>query len=84
LAYIGGLFGTITIAVFLVKIYNEYSFEISMASYLYDKKDNTDGQKPVYKRYNFGYFIVQLIFGILRKFKIKPNWPTIKEYFICN
>lgn len=34
-SYIGGLFGTIAICLFMVNIYNSYSFEILMGSYLF-------------------------------------------------
>jgi hypothetical protein len=39
LSYIGGLFGTIAICLFLVNIYNSYSFEIAMGSYLFKPND---------------------------------------------
>lgn len=35
LAYIGGLFGTIIIAFFLMSSYNAYKYEINLAGYLY-------------------------------------------------
>jgi hypothetical protein len=35
LSYIGGLFGTIAICLFLINIYNSYSFEITMGGYLF-------------------------------------------------
>jgi hypothetical protein len=37
LSYIGGLFGTIAILLFIVSIYNGYSYEISMAGYLFKR-----------------------------------------------
>lgn len=37
LSYIGGLFGTIAIMLFIVGVYNGYSYEISMAGYLYKR-----------------------------------------------
>ena len=65
LAYIGGLFGTITMALFMLNKYNEYSFEIAMASYLYEKNDSNNEKDPIYKKYNFGYFLAQRLYGIL-------------------
>lgn len=47
-----------------------------IAGYLFDNKDK-NGNK-IYKDYNFLYFVAQLIYAILRKFKFKPNWPKVK------
>jgi hypothetical protein len=76
LAYIGGLFGTISIALFLVSIYNEYSFELAIAGYLY--KNNDEEKENIYRKYHIGYFIAQLIYAFLRRFRFRPNWPKVK------
>ena len=52
-------------ALFMLSKYNEYSFEIAMASYLYDKNDSNNEKDPIYKKYNFGYFLAQRLYGIL-------------------
>jgi len=54
-----------------------------MASYLYDNKDNIN-KENIYKKYHFGHFLAQLLYGIIRKFKFKPNWPIIKEFYNCS
>lgn len=81
LSYIGGLFGTIAICLFLVNIYNSYSFEIAMGSYLF--KPNDHNMQKQLKSYNFFYFILQLLYAFFKVFKCKFNWGTAKLYYEC-
>ena len=38
----------------------------------------------MYKKYNFAYFMAELVYGVLRRFKLKPNWPVVKEFYLCS
>jgi hypothetical protein len=42
LSYIGGLFGTIAILLFLVKVYNGFSFEIALGAEILRSKNEKD------------------------------------------
>jgi hypothetical protein len=81
LSYIGGLFGTIAICLFLVNIYNSYSFEILMGGYLF--KPDDDNMKKELKKYNFFYFLVHLVYALVSAFGRCCNWKTAKLYHEC-
>ncbi len=78
LSYIGGLFGTIAICLFLVNVYNSYSFEITMGGYLF-KPDDHDMEKQL-KKYNFFYFIMHLLYALISMFTSNCRWQTAKLY----
>lgn len=78
LSYIGGLFGTLTICLFIVKIYNNYAFEINLGAILYKKDD----KEVNLKKYNFLYFIAQLAYRLFKD-KCGCNWGAVKGYFKC-
>lgn len=76
LSYIGGLFGTIAICLFIVNAYNGHSFEINLGSYLFKVKDETS--ENVLKNYNFLGFIVQGLYALLNSIGYQPNWKKVK------
>lgn len=53
---------------FIVKSYNGYSFEIILGSYLYKHDEVKEG----FKKYNFLYFLAQLIYSPF-KAKLKAS-----------
>lgn len=67
-SYIGGLFGIILIAFFLVSSYNSCKYEINLAGYLYHSDNKIE------KKYNFLYYLCQVVFEILGIVRITPNW----------
>ena len=80
LAYIGGLFGTVAICLFIVSVYNGYSFEINLAGYLYKKDDPSSN---TYKGYNFLYFLLHMFSNFLDNFNCRPNWKKVNKYASC-
>lgn len=81
LSYIGGLFGTIAICLFLANVYNSYSFQILMGGYLF-KPDDANMQKQL-KKYNFLYFLLHLVYVVIDLFGCKCNWKTARLYYEC-
>jgi hypothetical protein len=81
LSYIGGLFGTIAICLFLVNLYNSYSFEILMGEYLF--KPDDDNMRKGLKKYNFVYFFLQLCYIVVNLFKCRCSWKTPKLFYEC-
>lgn len=81
LSYLGGLFGTIAIALFIVNVYNSYSFEMTLGGVLYRPEGESGDSSN--RRYNFLYFLAQLAYSLLRHFKCAPHWPRVKQYYDC-
>ena len=79
MSYIGGLFGTIAICLFLVNVYNSYSFEITIGGYLYKPDDEQMGKQL--KKYQFLYFLLHLIYMVIDLFKCSPPCTTTKLYY---
>lgn len=79
LSYIGGLFGTLTMLLFVVKVYNNYAFEINLGAVLYKK----DGQEVNLNKYNFLYFIAHVIYRVLKEKLACCNWGNVKGYHKC-
>lgn len=73
-SYIGGLFGIILIAFFLVSSYNSCKYEINLAGYLYHSDNKIE------KKYNFLYYLCQVVYEIIGIFRITPNWEIVKKY----
>ena len=81
LSYIGGLFGTIAICLFLINMYNCYSFEILMGEYLM-KPDDADMRKGL-KKYNFLYFLLHLFYMLVSLLRCRYKWKTSKLFYDC-
>ncbi len=79
LSYVGGLFGTIAICLFLANTYNSYSFEILMGDYLFKPED--ENMSKQLKKYNFLHFLMHLAYVFVSIFNCKFNWKTPKLYY---
>lgn len=79
LSYIGGLFGTIAICLFIVRIYNEHSFEINLGAALYKH----DEEKAKFNSYNFWQFIKQAVYKFLRLLGKGDDMIQSKGYQRC-
>lgn len=81
LSYVGGLLGTVAFSLFIVKTYNSNSFEITLGAYLFQSKDEQEGNN--FKKYNFLSYVAHLIYELLNFLRIPPKWRKMKKYFDC-
>lgn len=77
LSYIGGLFSTFMAAMIIMMKYNEYSYEIEIASniYEYNKARSIKSNK-----FNFFSYIAYSFYCVLDFLGIAPNWATMRHF----
>jgi hypothetical protein len=67
--------GAITMALFVLQVYNGFSFEITLAGNMYRNGETND---TTFKKYNFLSFLAHGFYAFLDIVSIKPKWEKIK------
>lgn len=77
LSYIGGLFSTFMAAMIVMMKYNEYSYEIEIASNIYEYSK----ARPIKSnRFNFFSYVAYSFYCVLDFFGIAPNWNILRHF----
>jgi hypothetical protein len=69
LAYVGGLIGTIIGLMFVLGIYNQKAYEISLAHKLFKDNEHNNIES---RSFNIGYFLLMFIKTVLNIFQCSP------------
>lgn len=77
LSYIGGLFSTFIVCLFAMMKYNEYCYEIEIASKIYKYKRNNSIQSD---RFQILSCAAYCVYCILDFFGIAPNWKLMRHF----
>lgn len=77
LSYIGGLFSMILVCLIGINKYNQYSYEMEIASniYKYKKKEKIKAGK-----FNFFSYIIYVFYCILDFFQLSPKWDLCRHF----
>jgi hypothetical protein len=79
-SYVGGLVGTIIGLIFIMNIYTEKAYEISISHKLF--KDG-EGKEINSNSFNFLYFIAMIVKDFFSCFCCKSSWPKTQKFMEC-
>jgi hypothetical protein len=79
-SYVGGLIGTIIGLIFILNIYTQTAYEISISHKLF--KDSK-GEQINSGSYNIFYFFLMTIKSVFNFFKCNVNWPKTQTFIDC-
>jgi hypothetical protein len=77
LSYIGGLFSTFMVTLFVMMKYNEYNYEIEIASKIYKYKKGANIQA---NKFNLISYFGYSFYCVLDFFNIAPQWKIMKQF----
>lgn len=77
LSYIGGLFSTFMAAMIIMMKYNEYSYEIEIASNIYDY---SKARTIKSSRFNFLSYVAYSFYCVLDFLGIAPDWTIMRHF----
>lgn len=82
LSYIGGLFSTFMVALFIMHTYNQYGFQVDIAGKIYKYKKKTAIPKEKFHLLSFigyGFFLLLDTIGLSPKWKIMRQFDETRE-----
>jgi hypothetical protein len=82
-SFIGGLISAISAALFILKIYNNLAFEVSLAICIFKPQEKEKDVDLTNLSLNFYSFFKFYFFHFLRKIGKKPNWPNTSFQVDC-